>query len=45
MGLLPFIVGDIVKIGGVAALAKAVIPKESFNGENIIDNEGKWKMI
>ncbi|HEX7467428.1 MAG TPA: biotin transporter BioY [Methanobacterium sp.] len=45
MGLLPFIVGDIVKIGGVAALAKAVIPKESFNGENPIDNEGKWKII
>ena len=35
MGLLPFIVGDIVKIGGVAALAKAVMPKESFNEERI----------
>ncbi len=45
MGLLPFIVGDIVKIVGVAALAKAVMPKESFNGENPIDNEGEWKII
>ena len=45
MGLFPFIVGDIVKIGGVAALAKVVMPKESFNGENPIDNEGKWKII
>ncbi len=33
MGLFPFIVGDIIKIVGAAALAKAVIPKESFNKE------------
>jgi len=30
MGLLPFIVGDVIKIGGAAALAKAVTPKEPF---------------
>ena len=45
MGLLPFIIGDILKIGGAAALTKALIPKESFNGENSIDNEDKWKMF
>lgn len=30
MGLLPFILGDIVKIGGAAALTKAITPKEEF---------------
>jgi biotin transport system substrate-specific component len=30
MGVLPFIIGDLVKIGGAAALAKAVTPKDSF---------------
>jgi biotin transport system substrate-specific component len=46
MGLLPFIVGDIVKIGGAAALAKAVTPKEPFTeSENRVDNEGSWKIF
>lgn len=30
MGVLPFVIGDIIKIGGAAALAKAVTPKDSF---------------
>ena len=30
MGVLPFIIGDIIKIGGAAALAKAITPKDSF---------------
>jgi biotin transport system substrate-specific component len=30
MGLLPFIVGDVIKIGGAAAFSKAVTPKEPF---------------
>ena len=30
MGVLPFVIGDLVKIGGAAALAKAVTPKDSF---------------
>ena len=30
MGVLPFIIGDLIKIGGAAALAKAVTPKDSF---------------
>jgi biotin transport system substrate-specific component len=30
MGLLPFILGDLVKIGGAAALTKAITPKEEY---------------
>jgi len=30
MGVLPFIIGDIIKIGGASVLAKAVTPKDSF---------------
>lgn len=46
MGLLPFLVGDIIKIGGAAALAKALTPKESFSeGENRVDNAGNWKIF
>ncbi len=30
MGVLPFVIGDLIKIGGAAALAKAVTPKDSF---------------
>lgn len=45
MGLLPFLIGDLIKIGGAAALSKAVTPKESFNeGDNLIDN-GKWRIF
>jgi biotin transport system substrate-specific component len=46
MGLLPFLIGDLIKIGGAAALAKAVTPKESFNeGDNQIDSERKWSIF
>jgi biotin transport system substrate-specific component len=45
MGLLPFIVGDVIKIGGAAALGKAVTPKEQFTpGENRLEN-GNWRMF
>ena len=33
MGTIPFIVGDIIKIVAVAALARAITPKEPYNGE------------
>jgi biotin transport system substrate-specific component len=37
MGLFPFIIGDIIKIGGAAAISKAIMPKEPFNdGENSV---------
>ncbi len=46
MGLLPFLVGDLIKIGGAAALAKAVTPKKSFiEGENRVDNAENWKIF
>jgi biotin transport system substrate-specific component len=46
MGLLPFLVGDVIKIGAAAALAKAVTPKEPFTeGENRVDNTGTWRMF
>jgi biotin transport system substrate-specific component len=30
MGLLPFILGELVKVGGAAALTKAITPKEDY---------------
>lgn len=33
MGLLPFIIGDIIKITGASALTKAITPKEAYNEE------------
>ena len=30
MGLLPFILGDLIKIGGAAALTKAITPKDEY---------------
>lgn len=35
MGFIPFIVGDLFKIGGAAALTKAITPKKDINGEEI----------
>lgn len=35
MGLLPFIIGDMFKIAGAAALTKIITPKKEFNGEKI----------
>lgn len=33
MGLIPFIAGDLLKIGGAAALTKLITPKKGLNGE------------
>jgi len=33
LGLLPFLIGDLVKIGGAAAFTKAITPKKPFNEE------------
>ena len=33
MGLIPFIIGDLFKISGAAALTKIISPKEPFNNE------------
>ena len=33
LGFIPFIIGDIFKIAGAAALTKSITPKEAYNGE------------
>jgi biotin transport system substrate-specific component len=33
MGLLPFVIGDLVKVAGAAGLTKAITPKEPFTHE------------
>ena len=50
IGLIPFIVGDLIKIGGSAALTKVVTPKEDFSrgglqGEVDGENSGKWRIF
>jgi len=45
MGLLPFLIGDLIKIGGAAGIAKAIMPKESYtNGDNPVDKSRNWRM-
>lgn len=41
MGLLPFIVGDMIKIMGASALTKAITPKEPY-GEEVDIKTGRW---
>jgi biotin transport system substrate-specific component len=40
MGMIPFIIGDLLKIFIAAGIARAVIPKRAYNGE--VD-AGSWK--
>jgi biotin transport system substrate-specific component len=39
-GTIPFIVGDLIKIGMAAALVKGVTPKRAYNGE--VDKATRW---
>jgi len=39
MGFIPFVAGDVIKVAGVALIARAITPKEAYNGE--VDR-GKW---
>ncbi|MFC2021742.1 biotin transporter BioY [Chloroflexota bacterium] len=39
MGLVPFIVGDVIKAIAAAAVARGITPKQAYNGE--VD-KGKW---
>ena len=39
MGAIPFIIGDLFKIGGAAALTKLITPKNYSNGEQIRDSK------
>lgn len=45
MGLVPFIIGDLIKIGGAAGLTKAITPKEPFNDEIDIEAAKSWKVF
>lgn len=38
MGAIPFIAGDLLKIGGAAALTKVITPKQGINGEETGDS-------
>ncbi len=38
MGAVPFIAGDLLKIGGAAALTKVITPKQGINGEETGDS-------
>ena len=40
MGMIPFIVGDILKIFTAAGITRAITPKMAYNGEL---DAGKWK--
>lgn len=41
MGAIPFIIGDLFKIGGAAALTKLITPKKGINGEQL-GNSKYW---
>jgi biotin transport system substrate-specific component len=43
-GVLPFIPGDIIKALGVLALAIAILPKESYNGEVDVKKSTTFRM-
>ena len=45
MGVLPFIIGDLAKIGGAAALTKAITPKEAFGEEVDIQEATSWRLF
>lgn len=45
LGFIPFIVGDLFKIAGAAALTKGITPKEAYNGEADIGNARNWRMF
>ena len=40
VGTIPFIVGDLIKIGMAAALTKGLTPKQAYNGE--VDKATRW---
>ena len=45
MGVLPFLIGDLIKIGGIAALTKVVTPKEAFGEEVDIKEAASWRLF
>lgn len=45
MGLIPFIIGDLVKIVGASAFTKVIMPKEPFEGEVDIEQSKNWRVF
>ena len=45
MGVIPFIIGDLMKIGGAAALTKVIAPKEPFGEEVDLNKAQNWKVF
>lgn len=45
MGVLPFIIGDLMKIGGASALTKVITPKKSFGEEMDIKEAATWRLF
>lgn len=43
-GVIPFIAGDIVKIGVASVVGKAITPKIAYNGEADVEKMKKWKL-
>lgn len=42
MGAIPFMIGDLFKIGGAAALTKVITPKEAYTKESDSGNPKNW---
>lgn len=45
MGVIPFLIGDTIKICGAASLAKAVTPKENFQKEFDVEKARNWRLF
>ncbi len=45
MGTIPFVIGDITKIVAAAMLAKAITPKEAYDGEVDAARAKKWRIF
>lgn len=44
MGTIPFVVGDVTKVLGAAAVAKGITPKRAYNGEVDAGKQTSWRV-
>jgi len=44
MGVVPFIIGDALKILAAAALTQALTPKQAYNGEANGPDWSRWRL-
>lgn len=44
LGMIPFIIGDILKIFTASAIAKGLTPKQAFNGEVDVQKFQSWRI-